>query len=162
MISWSKFKSAAIKNGARILQVLGISLSTADEIMPFGEDSCPLPNMIAIYCKTSNIAEPVVIGYLNKNQVAASGEKRIYSLRPDGTLSFYAWLHNDGTMELGGTADNLTRYTPLAEGLTNQDTLINTELGKIAVAIGALGGTYVPGNITTDISASKIEEVKCL
>lgn len=162
MISFSTYKSAVIANGKRILKVLQFGVKTAGECMPFGEDGSPLSNMMAVYAKTSNIAEPVIIGYINKNQLAQPGEKRIYSLRPDGTLSTYAWLHNDGTMELAGNGNNLVRYTALNNGLTAQDTAINTELTKIAVAIASLGGTYAPATINTDISESKINEIKCI
>lgn len=162
MISWSKFKDATINAaGKRILKVLGFSLSTADECLPFGDDGCPLPNMLAIYCKTSNIGEPIVIGYINKKQLASPGEKRIYSMNPDGSLSAYIWMKANNVIELNGNSDNVVRYQSLATGLNNQDNLINTELGKIAAAITGLGGSYVPGNITTDINSAKINEVKC-
>jgi hypothetical protein len=164
MIQLTTFKSAVVSAGYRALKVLGYGSAplTADECAPFGDDSNPLKNMIAVYAATDEIGDPVIIGYLNKNQLAAPGEKRIYSLKPDGSLGFYAWLKNDGSMELGGTADNLVRYTPLNTGLTGQDTAINSELAKIALAIGLLGGSYAPGTITTDISGSKINEIKCI
>ena len=163
MITWSKFKSAVINAaGARILQVMGISLSTADECLPFGEDGQPLPNTIAIYAKTSNIAEPVILGYINKSQLAAAGEKRAYSLRPDGSLSFYTWLKNDGTMLIGGDTDNLVRYTPLETALMAQNAALNAELVKIVAAIATVGGTYAMSEVEINIGGSKIDEIKCL
>ena len=37
--------------------------------------------MVAIFAETSNNSEAVIIGYINKNQVAGPGEKRIFSLK---------------------------------------------------------------------------------
>ncbi|MFN0254517.1 hypothetical protein [Pedobacter ureilyticus] len=135
---------------------------TADESAPFGDDSSPLSNMIAVYADTGEIGEPVIIGYLNEMQLAKPGEKRLYSLKSDGSLSFYAWLHNDGTMELGGKVDNLVRYIPLSTGLAKHNTELSAELAKISLAIGSLGGSYTPGAVTMDVSGSKINEIKTL
>jgi len=68
---------------------------------------------MAIFAETSNNAEPVIIGYLNKNQIAGPGEKRIFSLQPNGELSAYIWLKNNETIELFGSEDNLVRYSAL-------------------------------------------------
>lgn len=162
MITYSSFKSFVLTNGRRVLKVVQFGAKTADECAPFGDDGCPLPNMTAIYAETSEVGEQVIIGYINTKQLAAIGEKRIYSLTADGTLSFYAWLRNNGTMELGGTADNIVRYTPLAEGLEAQNEKLNAELVKIAAAIGALGGSYAIAPVTVDVTGSKVDEIKCL
>lgn len=162
MISFSTFKSAVIDAGQRILKVVQYGAKTAAECMPFGDDSNPVANMQAIYATTENIAEPVIIGYLNTQQLAGVGEKRLYSVGADGSVSFYAWLKNDGTLQLGGDVHNLVRYAPLNIALQQQDTAINAELAKIATAIGLLGGSYTPNEVSTDISGSKINEIKCL
>ncbi len=146
----------------RFLKVIQFGPKTAGECMPFGEDGNPIANMSAVYAKTSNIAEPVIIGYINKKQLSLPGEKRLYSLNADGSLSTYLWLHNNGTMELAGNGNNLVRYAPLKSALGNQDDKINAELTKIAAAITTLGGTYVPVTISTDITDSKINEIKCI
>jgi hypothetical protein len=162
MISFSTFKESVVANGIRILKVMQFGLKTAGECMPFGDDGNPLAGMSAVYAKTSNIAEPVIIGYINKQRLAGPGEKRLYSLQADGTLSTYAWLHSDGTMELAGNGNNLVRYQALHDGLNTQDDKINAELAKIEAAIATLGGTYVPATISTDITNSKINEIKCI
>lgn len=165
MITTSRFKSALLHAGSRILTLLQYGTygaRTAVECMPWGEDSQPLPGATALLAETGADGDAFVLGYKNKQQLASAGEKRLYSLKSDGTLSFYAWLKNDGTMVLGGDDYHLVRYEPLNTGLTNQDTAINTELAKIATAIGSLGGVYTPGTISTDITASKIDEIKCI
>ena len=161
MITYSKVKENII-NGFRSIKVLQYGAKTADVASPFGDDSAPLKDMIAIYSDTSNASESVVIGYLNKNQIATTGEKRIFSLKPDGTLSIDIHLRTDGTLEIAGANDNAVRYTPLDAGIVAKDALINAELAKIATAISTLGGTYAVGNISTDITAARVDEVKLL
>lgn len=160
MITFSLVKSIIIEAGKRILKIKEFGPKTTKECAPFGEDSAPLNDMVAIHAKTTESGESVVIGYINKNQLANPGEKRMYSLKPDGTLSFAIHLKGDGTAEIGGNTDNLVKYGPLNTGLSNQDTAINAELAKIATAITTLGGSYVPGTITTDISGAKADNVK--
>ncbi len=160
MITFSKTKENIIKAFTRSLKVFQFGAKTADVIAPFGDDSAPLKDMIALYAETSNMSESVIIGYINKNQIAASGEKRIFSLKSDGTLSTSIHLRTDGTMELGGNTDNVVKYTPLNSAFTTKDNFINIELGKIAAAITALGGAYAPGTISTDITAAKVDGVK--
>lgn len=159
MITYSKVKESII-NSFRSIKVLQFGAKTADVVAPFGDDSAPLKDMTAIYAETTNVGESIVIGYINKNQIALPGEKRIFSLDASGNLSTYIHLQTDGTMHLGGDTDNVVRYSPLSSGLDVKDALINTELTKIAVAISALGGSYAPSAINTDITLAKVDEVK--
>ena len=160
MITLAKIKSVILSQGKRIAKVVQFGPKTVGVSAPFGDDSSPLKDMIAIHASTGEAGESVVIGYINKNQISQPGEKRIFSLAPDGSLSFSIHLKGDGTCEIGGAADNLVRYVPLNAGLQAQDTSINLELTKIATAIASLGGTYAPVPISTDISAAKINQIK--
>tara|TARA_Y100001951_G_scaffold99134_1_gene100728 strand:+ start:505 stop:996 length:492 start_codon:yes stop_codon:yes gene_type:complete len=161
MITFSTVKGFSFdKLKRRVIKLIQFGAKTADQAAPFGDDSSPLNNMVAIYGKTSENGETVVLGYLNKDQIAQPGEKRIFSLKPDGTLSIDLYLKNDGTMEIGSNADNAVRYSKLNDALKAQDQKINMELAKIATAISSLGGTYPIQNISTDISQSKVEQVK--
>jgi len=160
MISYAKIKSTLIEKSRRILKVVEFGPKTAIEVAPFGEDGNPLKDMVAIYSKTTEAGERVILGYINKNQISQPGEKRIYSLTPEGAVSFSIHLKGDGTCEIGGDVDNMVRFQALDTALKAQDNLINAELAKIAIAIGSLGGSYVVAPVSTDISASKIEEVK--
>jgi len=162
MITLSKFKSSIISSGKRILKVFQYSAKTANECAPFGDDSNPISGMTAIFAETSEIGEPVIVGYVNEKQISAPGEKRLYSLKSDGSESIYIWLRNNGKIEMGGKSHNLVRYTPLNLGISDKDKLINLELVKIATAISTLGGSYTPSDITTDISDSKISEIETL
>lgn len=161
MITFSKVKESII-NSFRSIKVLQFGAKTADVVAPFGDDSSPLENMTAIYAETTNVGESIVIGYINTNQIALPGEKRIFSLDTSGNLSNYIHLKTDRSIEIGGNTNNLVRYTPLVSGLVANDALINAELAKIATAIGTLGGSYVPSVISTNIALAKVEDVKVL
>lgn len=164
-LSLVTFKSAVITAGYRIAKILGwgnIPL-TADQVSPFGIDSSPVKNMIAVYAETEEGGDQVIIGYFNRSVMAAPGETRLFSLDPaTGNLSIDLWLRTDGTMELGGIGNNLVRYTALNAGIEEQNTKINAELLKIATAIATLGGAYTPEEVSTDISESEINEIKCI
>ena len=160
MITFSKVRDFVIENGKRILKVDQYGAKTAKVAANYGDDSQPLKNMTAIYSPTAVNSEPVIIGYINTNQVAEEGEKRIFSQSLDGALSFSIHLKTDGTCEIGGNIDNAVRFNALSSSLTTSDNLLNAELAKIAAAIGSLGGAYVVVPVTTDISTSKIEEIK--
>lgn len=162
MISLSKTKGFdynSIKN--RIIKVLQYGAKTALQAAPFGDDSNPIKEMTAIFANTETNDEPVIIGYVNENQLAAEGEKRAFSLKPDGTVSFYTWLKNDGTFEIGGNTDNLIRFNLLNNGLQQEVLAMNVEFAKISAAMTALGGSYVMQPVNLDITPSKIEEIKC-
>lgn len=162
MITLSKVRSTILKKGERIIKVLQYGAKTVAEISPFGDDSNPVENMSALYADTAETGEPVIIGYINTNQLAAVGEKRIFSLKADKTLSAFIWLKNDGTMQIGGDADNAVRYQKLDDSLQAQKVLINIELSKIQAAITTLGGAYAKVDISINASAAKITEIKTL
>lgn len=160
MISFAKVKQWSLENGKRILKLFQFGAKTAKVAAPFGDDSNPLKDMTAILAETSENGEPVVLGYINKNQLAKEGEKRIFSLKSDGSLSSFIWLKNDETIEIGGNADNAVRFTALKTAIDTKDSLIQTELAKIATGITSAGGAYTPGQITTKLDPAKINTIK--
>jgi len=168
MISLAKFFSASIDSTThRILKVFGmVGTGNADQVAPFGDDSCPVQGMDAIYMDTANDELPVIVGFINTNQMAGPGEKRFFSIKQneDGSYSeaFYTWMKSDGTYEIGGDTDNAVRYTALNTALQEQITKMQAQLAEIAAAIAEAGGSYTPGDITLDISAAKIIEIKTL
>lgn len=163
MITFSVVKENIIKAGKRALKVIEYGAKTADVCGPFGDDSAPLKDMIAIYSQTGENGDNVIIGYLNSNQISKPGEKRIFSLKPDGSISFFMHLKDDGSCEIGGSVDNAVRYAPLNNALQLLKTSINAEHTKIATAINGLApGSYIPEPITIDINQAKIQEIKTL
>lgn len=149
----------------RLIKVLRIGKSdvrTPFEAVPYGIDSSPIKDMVAVYSETAEKGKDVIVGYLNKNQLADVGENRMYATDANGNLKLYVWLKADGTMELGGTTDNAVRYQKLSDATTAYQNKIITELGKISAAIALLGGSYTVGDATFDISQAKINEIKTL
>lgn len=160
MKSLSKVISSIVEQGRRILKVREYGVKTAFESAPFGDDSNPLADMTAIYAHTSENGEAVVIGYINENQIAQPGEKRLYSLNAAGQVQTYVYLKADGVLELGGAAKSAIRYEDLDSSLQNLVTLINAELAKIQTGIIAAGGTYPKQDVSIDTSAAKVDNVK--
>ena len=160
MITFSKIDSTILTAGKRIIKFLQFGPKTASESLPYGLDSNPIKGMTAIYAATSNDAESVIIGYIQKNQLCEVGESRLFSTDENGVLKAYIWNKKDGTIEINGNDYTAVRYLPLNTGLQNQNILINIELTKIALAITTLGGSYALASITTDISNSESDSVK--
>ena len=80
---------------------LGKNVHTARQAAPFGFDSNPIPkNMQAIFAETSVDGRPVIIGYLNLDQIVSEGESRMYSVDTDGNLKMYVTCKSDGTLLL--------------------------------------------------------------
>jgi hypothetical protein len=149
----------------RLIKVLRYGNSDVQEPMlaaPYGVDSNPIKGMKAIYSATASKGDNVIIGFVNVNALAAEGELRFFSTDTNATEKFYAWLKNNGTLELGGNVDNLVRYAKLDQALQQEVIKINVELMKISAAISALGGAYAVQNVSVDISQAKIDEIKTL
>lgn len=162
----TKFISAELDSvGRRIAKVLRFGkhdTQTGFQSTPYGIDSNPIKGMRAIYSTTAQKGKTVIVGYINVDQLADPGELRLFSTDTNGELKFSIWLKADGTCEVGGNSDNLVRYIPLDQGLQNFKTEIQQELVKIATGIASAGGSYTPGTLSVDISASKIDEIKSL
>lgn len=161
----------------RVVKILRFGLSdtlTPIQVAPYGVDSVPIKDMVAVYSETSEKGKSVIIGYLNKNALAGVGEYRTFSTDASGVLKFYIWQKANGTCEIGGNTHNLVRYTPLNAGLQTEVGLINQNLNAIAANLsllnayvnGLVPGTvptpYVPVAVSLDISAAKINEIKTL
>jgi len=161
MISLAKFKSASIEGGKRIIKSLTMGgAATAKEAYPFGIDSQPPEGCTAIYADTSNIDEAVIIGYINKNQLAEPGSSRIYAIGSSGEVSGFLYARASGVLELNGNQFSSVRFQNLKTAIDSNDALINAELAKIATAIETLGGTYVPANVSTNMISSESPTVK--
>lgn len=161
MITLAKVKSSVIESGKRIIKVLQFGTKTAKEVSPFGFDSSPLDNLTAIYAETTNKDESVIIGYINKNQLAGIGESRMYSLDVDGSLKAYILCDGKGQISLNGNEFSSVRFENLQASLNSQNFLINTELAKIATAINAIvPGSYIPAPVSINVNSSKSNSVK--
>ena len=161
MITFSIVKDWFVKNGFKVLKVQEFGAKTAEQASDFGEDSTPLKDMVALYANTSEDGDNVIIGYLNKHHLTAEGEKRIFSLRPDGSMSIDIHLKNDGTLQIGGDAHTAVRFAPLNTAIQQQIAqAINAELTKIQAGITAAGGTYTPQPLNVDLSGAESQNIK--
>lgn len=159
MITLSKLKSVAIEQGQRILKVLQYGPKTANEVAPFGFDSSPLENYTAIYAETANVGESLIIGYIQKNQIAQQGETRLFSLDSNGLLKAEIYLTSNGVIVLNGGGNSSVRYEPLNTELQKLKADINTELLKIQTGITGVGGVYANTPLNLDLTTAKSETI---
>lgn len=144
---------SVIRGTRRIVQVsLFKKAREIPQALPYGVDSAPVREMVAVYANTNDMGNSVIVGYVYKDAVAEVGSIRLYS--DNG----YVHLRANGNLELLGTADNAMRYAAfnsvIQTYLTNQNT-------AILAGFTALGGTYTPPP-APDFTAAKINEIKTL
>lgn len=142
---------------------------------PFGVDSRAIKDMVAIHAQTGVSGESVVIGFINKDCIAAIGENRIFSTDENGILSTYIHLKNDQTMEIGGNTDFMVRYSELENAFDQ----LKSDHNQLAQKWDSFCSLYTPGSPSTvgtpptlatstvgqstaDITGAKIEEIKTL
>jgi len=158
----------------RIVKVLrkgNSDVQTSMEATPFGIDSNPLKDMIAIYGPTEEKGKTVIIGYVQKDKLAEIGETRLFSTDADGAEQFFIWLKNDGTAEIGGTDYHMVRYEKMEEAFNELKSDFNqlVSIFNSHTHVGVIAGFAVSGVSTTtgtsstaDITPAKIDEIKCL
>jgi hypothetical protein len=143
-----KVISSALESSKRIVKVLRFGKSdvqTAPEVSPYGIDSSPIKDMIALYSTTDEVGKKVIIGYINKKQLSQPGETRFYSTDSRGTEKFYTWLKNDGTYEMGGNAYHAARFEELKNGFDQLKSDVNNHIQKW----NEFAAAYTPGSPTT-------------
>lgn len=161
MASIVKIDSTNIDDGFRVAKIEQYGTKTADVVQSFGEDSNPIKGMTAIFQETDTNGDPIIVGYINKNVVAAEGERRMYSLGSDGSEQAFIWLKNNGDIELNGNSDNVVRFSELESSLMIMVQKLNIELAKIQAGISSAGGAYAKVDVDIDVSNAKVENVKC-
>lgn len=116
MINLVKVISTEIKNARLFVKVLRYGKSdiqTPKQVTPFGVDSNPVKDMVAVYAKCGSDNNNVIIGYINKNSIAKVGEFRLFSTDKDGNEKFYYYLKDDGTTEIGGDTNFAVKFNEL-------------------------------------------------
>lgn len=78
-----------------------------------GDDSPPIENLRGIYVQTSQVGTPVLVGYINDNQLAQPGEKRIFATDQNGDVILHFYLKTNGEIELGGTGNYAVKFNEL-------------------------------------------------
>ena len=159
----------------------GVSdVRTSIEAAPYGVDSSPIKDMVAVYADTSEAGKSVLVGYLNKRQISEAGELRLFATTATGSEVFSIYLKKTGvaevsgsSLELFGATDNLVKWTPLNAALQAESAQIVANLAAISVNLTALNAAvnglvpgsvptpYVQSDVSVDIAAAKNEKVKC-
>lgn len=155
MINVVKILSSSINQGKRVLKFLRYGrqdVQTSVEVMPFGVDSNPVKDMVAIYSETAQNGKTVIIGYINKNQVAEIGGFRTYSTDADGNVTGYTYLRSNGDLELLGNTNFAVKYNELKVGF---DTL-RSDLNSLITNFNSHTHLYAPGPSTPVPSATPI------
>ena len=163
--------------GRQIIKILGLGkkdVQTANQIAPFGFDSAPVKEMVAIQAPTGVRGESVIVGFIQKDLIATPGESRVFSTNADGVLQIALHLRDNGQMEIGGTGDFLARFDELKAGYDELKGDLNAFITKynthIHVTTATVGATAVPGVIaptvttevpsTASIDSAKIDELE--
>lgn len=158
MISLTRVKQAT-SEFIKVLRYGKKDVRTAPQYLPFGIDSKPVNEMIALYADTDDRGELAIIGYLIKSENTNPGELALYSTDSAGIEKFRIYLKNDGTCEIGGNTDNFVRFSLLDSNLQELVNNIQTELSKIQTGLAGVGGVYTPGVLSLNIDDAKIDEI---
>jgi hypothetical protein len=129
----------------RVVKFLGLGkrdIQTSDEANPYGLDSNPTKGSIAIYSETSEKGQTVILGYLNKNQLAGVGEFRMFSTDDDGTLKFYVWLKSTGIIEIGGDSNYAVKFNELKTEFNK----LKSDHNDLIQKWNSFCTSYVPGS----------------
>lgn len=160
-----KIISTTVDNlGMRLPKFLRLGKSdvqTATQAGAHGIDSNPIADMIAVYADTGEKGEKVILGYLNKNQLAEPGEFRIFSVNAEGELQTFIWLKANGTIQIGGNAKNMVRFQELETGFNQLKDDFNAFLTHVH---GGSGTPPAPPVLpsTASIAGAKIDEITTL
>ena len=154
------------KINQRLIKVLRYGKSdiqTPIQATPYGCDSNPIKDVVAVYGKTESDGSTIIIGYLNKNSLAGVGEYRNYSTDEDGVVKFYTWLKSDGTMEIGGNTNFAVKFNELKTEFNALKTSHNnllTEYKTHVHNVTAVGSPTAPTISTQASNTSNIDNAK--
>lgn len=171
-----KVLSTRVVDGFRNVKFLRMGkddVQETEQIAPHGIDSNPVKDMVAIYAPTLQQGEPVIIGFINKKLIDLEpGETSVFSTDENGALSTFIHMLADGTMKIGGDADNAVRYGQTAASINELKDDVNQLKNLIAswtpvpndggAALKAVLATWSGSALVEDISGAKIDEIKTL
>lgn len=124
------------------------------EVSPYGLDSGVPKGCMAVYMKSHNRGNSIVLGYINQEQLATIGETRLYSNGSE------IWIRKNGDIEIGGNTDNLSSHSELQIAMNLLAQKINEQFGLIASGIATGGGAYTPTPISINLIDAKLDKIK--
>lgn len=174
MNSLVKVVSSAVDNLKRLTVKFfangPLDIRESVQAAPFGIDSNPIKDMVAIQAETPERGKNYVIGYLNKEVLSQPGETRLFSVNSSGQLQAWLWLRNDGSIEILGTDDNLMKYAQAASTIKEiqQDIaeLKSVISGWVPVpndggaALKSAASAWFGSPLVEQIDGAKFDEVK--
>lgn len=156
---------SVIRGTRRIVQVsLFKKAREIPQALPYGVDSAPVREMVAVYANTADMGNSVIVGYVYKDAVAEEGSIRLYS--DNG----YIHLRANGNLELLGDSKHMVRYEELETGfnslkqsVTDLTILFNAHVHVTVTSLGT-PTPPTPSAIppTATITGAKINEIKTL
>jgi|LakMenEpi03Aug12_release.lakeMendotaPanAssembly.Ray.scaffolds.fasta_scaffold1121633_2 hypothetical protein len=156
---------SVIRGTRRIVQVsLFKKAREIPQALPYGVDSAPVREMVAVYANTADMGNSVIVGYVYKDAVAEVGSIRLYS------ENGYVYLRANGNLELLGDSKHMVRYEELETGfnslkqsVTDLVTVFNahthTSTAPTTPTSTPLSAAIPP---TATITGAKINEIKTL
>ena len=114
-----KILDTLIENGRRIMKFRRKGrddIQTAKTLSPFGFESAPVNDTFGLHIETSTLNQSYCVGYINEEPITEPGESRIYSTNSSGEEQIAFHFKADGTVEMGGDADNAVRFSELKTG----------------------------------------------
>ncbi len=140
----------------KVLRLGNQDVQTSKQVSPFGVDSNPIKDMIAIQGETSIKGETVIIGYIGKEHITKPGETRIYSTDENGVLKSTVYLKDDETLELMGDVNFAVKFNELQTAFDELKLKFNTHIHP--ASSGTTSPTTTPS--TANISAAKNDKIK--
>jgi hypothetical protein len=139
---------SSVKSGgyqlAKFLRFGDKDVQEKKTVSPYGVDSNPIADMIALYAETTTKGEAVLVGYINKNAIAAPGELRFFGTNESGTEMCYQWFRTTGKVEINGDEDNIVRFTALKAGFDQ----LKADHNDLVSKWNSFCNTYIPGSPT--------------
>lgn len=163
-----KITKSIVNKSRRFVKFIGMGRDDVKEhraAAPWGDESVPIKDAVAIWANTSVSGEAVVVGYINTSALEDlnPGERRIFSTNDTGTLQVYARFTDAGKLELNGDADNLVRYSELKTAFDQLRTDLNALTALYNAHVHPSLGSPTPSvstPSTADMTASKIDELQ--
>lgn len=167
-----KIIETTIEQGRRIVKALRNGrddVQTSKQITPFGFESNPVRDSIGLYTQTSTKNRTYIIGYIAEGAITEVGESRVFSTDAQGVVQIDFIFKANGTVEMGGSADNAVRYSALETAFNELKSKFNSLVTayNAHVHTGVTTGPGVSGTTpsvgspsTADITGAKINELK--
>lgn len=164
----SNSKNSILQRVLKVLRLGKSDVQTAIAAAPFGVDSVPIKDTVAVYAQTSDKETKVLIGYLNKNSKAGDGELRLFSVDANGIEKTFLWLKSSGDLELNGATYNAVRFQQLQTGFDQLKTELNALITaynthqhtSTAPTLPTVGNTSPGVAATASIATAKSDTVK--